>query len=121
MHQSVPAIGLTSLDQRQPGWNRARPIIVSAIVTISTAPFGNDRVSSGCSRLRTCTVPTAHPPRSQDAASLARWRPLVEACSSVSQAEDPHRSLAAVRLRGLGGLGVLTATLANIAEYSGVP
>ena len=32
MHQSVPAIGLTSLDQRQPGSNRARPIMVSAIV-----------------------------------------------------------------------------------------
>jgi hypothetical protein len=47
MHQSVPAIGLTSFDQRQPGWNRARPIMVSAIVTISTAPFGNERVSSG--------------------------------------------------------------------------
>ena len=25
-------------------------------------------------------VPTAHPPRSQEEASLARWRPLVEAC-----------------------------------------
>ena len=47
MHQSVPAIGLTSFNQRQPGWNRARPIMVSAIVTISMAPFGNDRVSSG--------------------------------------------------------------------------
>jgi hypothetical protein len=32
MHQSVPAIGLTSLDQRQPGSNQARPIMVSAIV-----------------------------------------------------------------------------------------
>jgi hypothetical protein len=47
MHQSVPAIGLTSLDQRQPGPNRARPSMVSAIVTVSTAPFGNERVSSG--------------------------------------------------------------------------
>jgi hypothetical protein len=47
MHESVPAIGLTSLDQRQPGWNRARPIMVSATVTISTTPFGNGRVSSG--------------------------------------------------------------------------
>jgi hypothetical protein len=47
MHQSVPAIGLTSLDQRHPGWNRARPIMVSAIVTSSTAPLGNERVSSG--------------------------------------------------------------------------
>jgi hypothetical protein len=46
MHQSVPAIGLTSLDQREPGSNRARPIMVSAIVTISTTPFGNERVSS---------------------------------------------------------------------------
>jgi hypothetical protein len=42
----VPAIGLTSLDQRQPGWKRARPIMVSAIVTISTAPSGNERVPS---------------------------------------------------------------------------
>jgi hypothetical protein len=47
MHQPVPAIGLTSLDQRHPGWNRVRPTIVSAIVTILTAQFGNDRVSSG--------------------------------------------------------------------------
>src|SRR5215211_90108 len=35
-------------------------------------------------------VPTAHPPRSQGEASLARWRPLVEACCSVSQADDPR-------------------------------
>jgi hypothetical protein len=47
MHQSVPAIGLTSLDHRHPGWKRARPTIVSAMVTISTTPFGNERVSSG--------------------------------------------------------------------------
>jgi hypothetical protein len=47
MHRSVLAIGLTSLDQRHPGSNRARPIMVSAIVAISTAPLANDRVSSG--------------------------------------------------------------------------
>ena len=44
-------------------------------------------------------VPTAHPPRSQEEASLARWRPLVEACCSVSQADDPSvaRSVRAAR------------------------
>jgi hypothetical protein len=47
MHRSVPAIGLTSLDQRQPGSNRARPSVVSVMVTNSTTPLGNDRVSSG--------------------------------------------------------------------------
>jgi hypothetical protein len=48
------------------GANRARPTMVSPIVTIWTTPFGNERVSSGWSRLRTCTVPTATPPRSQE-------------------------------------------------------
>jgi hypothetical protein len=43
-----PAIGLTSSDQRQPGWNHARPSIASPIVTISTTSFGNERVPSGC-------------------------------------------------------------------------
>jgi hypothetical protein len=44
------------------GANRARPTMVSPIVTIWTTPFGNERVSPGWSRLRTCTVPTATPP-----------------------------------------------------------
>jgi hypothetical protein len=35
------------LDHRQPGWNRVRPIMVSAMVTIWITPLGNDRVSSG--------------------------------------------------------------------------
>ena len=36
MQNSVPAIGLTSSDQRQPGSNVARPIVKSPKVTTST-------------------------------------------------------------------------------------
>ena len=51
MHRSVlAAIDFRSLDQRQPGFILERPIIVNPILTISTAPFGNGRVSSGLSR-----------------------------------------------------------------------
>jgi len=51
MHRSVLAIGFRSLDQRQPGFIRVRPIMVDPTVTISAPPFGNERVSSGLSRL----------------------------------------------------------------------
>jgi hypothetical protein len=78
MHHWVLAIGLTSLDQRQPGSKRARPIMVSAIVTISTAPFGNERVSSGLIEAPHLHGPHGTPPQVAGEASLARRLPVVE-------------------------------------------
>ena len=60
MQRSVPAIGFTSLDHRQPGSIFARPTIVVPMVTISAIPFGNERVSSGLSMFFTPTVPMAY-------------------------------------------------------------
>src|SRR5688500_18281797 len=46
----VPASGLTSLDQRQPGWNTNRPTDPPPISRISARPLGNSRTSSGWSK-----------------------------------------------------------------------
>src|SRR5215207_5838299 len=53
-HDDVPAIGLTSVDHRQPGWNTVRPTTTSSSSKISTRPFGNVRVSSGLLKLLRC-------------------------------------------------------------------
>ncbi len=52
---SVSAIGLTSFDQRQPGWKTSRPTSPPPISRISAWPLGNSRVSSGASKLL-CSV-----------------------------------------------------------------
>src|SRR5829696_5463642 len=46
----VPASGLMSLDQRQPGWNTNRPTDPPPISRISARPLGNSRTSSGWSK-----------------------------------------------------------------------
>ena len=45
-HHSVPAIGLTSLDQRQPGSNVSRPTSRPSRFKISACPLGKVRTSS---------------------------------------------------------------------------
>src|ERR1019366_5007551 len=63
---AVPAIGWTSLDQRQPGSKTSRPTSPPPILRISARPLGNSRVSSGAWKLRcsvlsiTVSVLTAH-------------------------------------------------------------
>src|SRR4051794_37788210 len=52
---SVPAIGFTSFDQRQPGSSTRRPISAPPISRISARPFGNSRVSDGEEKLL-CSV-----------------------------------------------------------------
>jgi uncharacterized protein YndB with AHSA1/START domain len=45
MHESVPTIGFTSFDHRQPGSNRARPIVTEPTLATWTIPCSNFRVS----------------------------------------------------------------------------
>jgi hypothetical protein len=52
---SVPAIGFTSFDHRQPGWKVKRPTSAPPTWRISAWPFGNSRVSSGVAKLL-CSV-----------------------------------------------------------------
>src|ERR1035438_73464 len=56
-HSSVPAIGLTSCDQRQPGARVSRPISAPPIWIRSTAPWVNVRVSSGVWKLFCSALP----------------------------------------------------------------
>ena len=46
-HHSVPAMGLTCCDQRQPGSSVSLPTTPPPMLTISALPFSNVRVSSG--------------------------------------------------------------------------
>src|SRR6266540_2863922 len=50
IQSAVPAIGLTSVDQRQPGAKTCRPTSTSSRVKISTRPLVNERISSGFDR-----------------------------------------------------------------------
>src|SRR5215469_106497 len=61
---AVPAIGRTSLDQRQPGWKTSRPTWPPPTLRISARPFGNSRVSSGVPKLR-CSVLSISAPSSR--------------------------------------------------------
>jgi len=48
--EAVPAMGLTSVAQCQPGWKTVRPMMTSSSVKISRRPFGNVLTSSGAPR-----------------------------------------------------------------------
>jgi hypothetical protein len=43
----VPAMGFTSLDQRQPGFSSSSPTAPPPTFRIFARPFGNSRTSSG--------------------------------------------------------------------------
>src|SRR5580693_7577159 len=47
-HKSVPTIGLTCSDHRQPGWRTSRPMSLPPMRSSSSRPWGNVRTSSAC-------------------------------------------------------------------------
>src|ERR671931_763660 len=107
----VPAIGLTSLDQRQPGSKVYRPTSPSPILRISARPFGNSRVSSGCRnplcsvcwRVPVVAISVSFMDRRGGPAHLSR-----DARRRPSSARQSFRQ-SPVKPRGPGGSGVTLA------------